>query len=331
MGIKEIYKIIQNILKKMLKIFKLYLANTFIMTIIFIIVGFIFGFFYAKSMDKINYVYLILGSGIVIFLMLYIYLVLNKKFTPNKLKERMVKNIYYAVSFLCFIIYYLCNKDRFLSTYSKNKIGINQEQFIILVNFIGYILIASLVYMLVFKNYIIKKLGRDGVEFENDDANVSDKFYNVINRYEEMINSYTNNLLTIDAQMNALYEEGKVNLEYTANQYCSFITTFLKDFINELDDISIVVKPFSDFENFLKEFANCNIFDIKKIKTKVETNNVFSYKKRIYIYYKSSLISEPITVIVDMEDLKYDYPGDLGFLIYNYIYSVEVTYSKYLV
>ena len=307
----------------------------FTKSITFIIILSLLGFLYGVNLGQNkNYIFgnnilIIIGIVSIIALLMYIYLKANvfNSFITSNSKKKLIKYIYFTIALMFFAVYYLYNKDNFLKTYKANTIGIDQNQYIFIVNFIGFFIIAFILYNLLFKEYFIKKLSRNEIEL-SEELDIADKQSNLINKYEEMIKNYSQVICKIDVKMDYLNNQNLIRNDYEINEYIILIEEFIKEFIIVNNDISIVVKSIGTFEKFAKDELECNSFQIKKIKINIERNRVYVHNNRIYIMYKSSIINDSMVLVIDMDNV---YPGELGLLVYSYLLSVETSYSKYLI
>ncbi|MDU6339849.1 MAG: hypothetical protein E6583_00795 [Clostridium sp.] len=309
-------------------------ATNFVKSITFIIILGLLGFLYGINIGRgnsylIDNILIKLGIVISIGLLMYIYLKANifNSLVASINEKKLIKYLYFLLVLLFFTIYYLHNKDNFINTYQINSIGIDQNQYIFIVNFIGFFLISFILYNLILKDYSIKRLSKNDIEL-SEELDVADQQSKLINKYEEIIQTYSQVVCNIDIKMNYLNNENLIRNDYEVEEYIIVIDEFIKEFILINKDISIVIKPYELFDEFAADELGCNSFNIRKIKFNIETNRVYTYKNRIYIMYKSSIINNNIVLIIDMDNI---YPGELGLLIYSYLSSVETSYSKYLI
>lgn len=306
----------------------------FTKSIVFIIILGVLGFLYGINIGQNNnylakHILINICVVSVIGLLIYIYLKINiyNSFIAITDRRKLTKYIYFTLVLLLFVVYYLYNKDNFFNTYKINSIGIDQNQYIFIVNFMGFFIISFIFYNFILKDYSIKKLSKSEIEL-SEELDIADKQSSLINKYEEMIKNYSEVACKIDTKMDALNNENLIRNDYEIDEYIIVIEEFVKEFIIKNNDFSILVKSFDSFEEFARDELGCNSFKIKKIKANIEQNRVYVNNNRIYIMYKSSIINDSIVVIIDMDNA---YPGELGLLVYSYLLSVETSYSKYLI
>ena len=298
--------------------------------IILSLLGFLLGITIGKSNNFLSESILVIISIIIVIgLLIYIYIKVNifNSLISSATKKKFKKYLYFTMVLLSFVMYYLYNKETFLKTYELNNFGINQGQYIFIVNFIGFFAIAFILYNLILKEYSLKKLSKNEIEL-SEELDIADKQSSLINKYEEIIKKYSQIICKIDRTMNYLDTEGLIRDDYEINEYIIIIEEFIKEFTLAINDISIIVKSSYSFESFAKDELGCNSFNIKKIKANIEENRVYVHNNRIYIMYGSSIINDSMVLIIDMDNA---YPGELGLLVYSYLFSVETSYSKYLI
>jgi membrane protease YdiL (CAAX protease family) len=166
--LKKIIITITNFYKRHIKIWSTSIGTL----ILFIIIGFTYGIVLESKFNLQFYtndgnVLLFFSLIVLISSVIHIFYKRQCKLsgTIYELDNKSFKTFFYSFSFVCFAIYYNMNKTFFSNTYSQNKFGIDQSQYILIINFIGYFLILTLIYTVLFKNYSLKKLGKDGIEF----------------------------------------------------------------------------------------------------------------------------------------------------------------------
>ncbi|RMD03236.1 hypothetical protein D9O40_03585 [Clostridium autoethanogenum] len=330
--------ILQKFIKKYIaKFYRRYIkiwSNSIILFIVCMIVGFCAGItiqgkfnwsFYKNDGQFISY------SSIVIFLLVVIYMYYRRLCKTSgdiyEIDKKSFKYLFYAVSFMFFSLYYNINKKFFLNTYAKNKFGIEQEQYVLILNFIGYFLISTLIYTIVFKNYSLKKFGKDGIELE-EEKTVADEQNSVINLYVDIIKEYSDILCELDCKMEEMYNEGFVRDDYTVEEYSVFLDDFLSSFTLKDSNLSIIIISMDEFDTFAKTELSYNRFALSKIKTNTHENKVYTCENRIFVEYHTTIIQASIMIIIESITT---YPWDLGLLIYSYMVALETSYSKYLV
>ena len=81
-------------------------------------------------------------------------------------KRRSIIYVYWAFAFIIFSLYYTMNYEKFKLTYKTNIFGLDQMQYIYLVNFTIFLVLGILIYQIIIQQYSIKNIGKGGVELE---------------------------------------------------------------------------------------------------------------------------------------------------------------------
>ncbi|KAJ49633.1 hypothetical protein BD780_001131 [Clostridium tetanomorphum] len=319
-----------------IKFFKHYIKpwkSSLITLIISMVVGFCFGLKFSNGFNLEFYkddgqVLLLISIGII--LITYVYIYYRHKCIMSHINldidTTSFKYIFYSLSFFIFALYYNLNKEYFFQSYSLNIFGIAQSQYIFIINFIGYFIITTIIYSIIFKEYSIKKIGKDGVEFETEKS-IAEIQNELINQYVTIIDDFSKNMCDIDKLMTELEDDNLIRDDYTLDEFILLLDGFLSLFICENTDLSIVLLPYNKFDEFLTNELSYNAFILKKVKTNMQNNYVYAYENKIFVKYYLSLFGDYITIIIDC--LK-TYPAGLGELLYSYIVALETSYSKHL-
>lgn len=307
--------------------------NFFVVIIIFMSMGFLIGLFAGNVMGIDFYkedrnILLIMSviTNLVIFINIYHKQYCIKNHIETIFNRNNLKYVYFSITFFMFCLYYYINKENFINTYTQNELGIEQSQYIFITNFIGYLVITVILFYIVFNNYSIKKIGKSGIEFHVEQS-VIKEHNELVNIYAEIIDNFSDHLCNIDNLMSELDNNNLIRDDYTLDEFIILIEDFLSSFMQQNNDLSIIVIPYDNFEHYGKTELYYNLFTLNKIKVNMYTNSVYVYNNVIFIKYPLSLLNNSILVIVNCDR---SYPSGLGILIYSYLITLETSYSRYL-
>ena len=226
-------------------------------------------------------------------------------------KRRSIIYVYWAFAFIIFTLYYALNYEKFKVTYKTNIFGIDQMQYIYLVNFAIFLVLGILIYQIIIQQYSIKNIGKGGVELERI---VTNDGLAALETNTDMVSSICKQLGALDEIVQYLYYQGYVDdlLPYT--DYVDILGRILLPLSENHDDVIIQALTESRYLAYLNHENSLSVGRIKKIT--YELDAFHEYKNHPYVY-----------IVVKLGPL---YDIKIGELIYAYVKSFEALYSKYV-
>lgn len=324
--------IIENVLRKAkvlysnLKVWR----NSCVTFVLFMIIGFVVGAVSEIEFSNgfvFNNEFFLFILALLIFIISIIYCYIRYRCNKNgkyiEVDKISLKIIYYSLTFFVFSIYYMMQKSKFMNSYKNNIFGINQEQYIFCVNIFGYLIVATILFAILFNKYSMKKISKDGIELE--EKVITNEQNYLITLYSKVINNFSDVICDVDTKMKEMDSHGFIRDDYTVDEYIIFIQEFVDLIMAEDSNISIIIKSYDAFSGFASKELLYNKFIIKKIEANIAKNKVFAYEKNIFVQYDSQVVKNQIVFSINCS---VNYPGDLGSLLYDYIVFIETIYLK---
>ncbi len=244
-------------------------------------------------------------------------------------KRRSIIYVYWAFAFIIFTLYYALNYEKFKVTYKTNIFGIDQMQYIYLVNFAIFLVLGILIYQIIIQQYSIKNIGKGGVELERI---VTNDGLAALETNTDMVSSICKQLGALDEIVQYLYYQGYVDdlLPYT--DYVDILGRILLPLSENHDDVIIQALTESRYLTYLNHENSLSVGRIKKITYELDKYGILKVEDTIHIKYKLAAFHEyknhPYVFIVVKLGPLYDIK--IGELIYAYVKSFEALYSKYV-
>ncbi len=247
---------------------------------------------------------------------------------PNK-KRRYIIYIYWAFAFILFVLYYSLNCNNFELTYKTNILGIDQGQYIFLVNFIIFIVLGILIYQIIIQQYSIKNIGKGGVELERI---VTNDGLAALETNTDMVSSICKQLGALDEIVQYLYYQGYVDELLPYADYVDILGRILLPLSENHDDVIIQALTETDYTQYLNNEDSLSMGRIHKIVYELDKYGILKVEDTIHIKYKLAPFHEytknpNVYIIVRLGPL---YDIKIGELIYAYVKSFEALYSKYV-
>lgn len=275
-----------------------------------------------------NSSFLVLFSAILVvglLIMLYYNYQMSRIMINSIERKRKLTYWYWGVMLFLFAIYFSKEYPNLLQTYEKNSYGINQTQYIFLVNIGLFFLIGLLIYVVVFQQYSIKHISKDGIELEKAvEVKMLEKNTDIISRISRQLGA-------LDEVINALDGMGYVdeNLEY--DTYVDLLERILYPISENQEEVVIQVCSLSDYESYMYKEKGYSKGMVKKAFYNLKDCGIIKVEDSIHIKYKlggfQKFEEREAYIIVQLGTL---YDIKIGELIYGYIKCFEALYSKYM-
>lgn len=244
-------------------------------------------------------------------------------------KRRCMIYIYWAFAFILFALYYTLNCKKFVVTYKTNFLGIDQMQYIFLVNFIIFLVLGILIYQIIIQQYSIKNIGKGGVELERI---VTNDGLAALETNTDMVSSICKQLGALDEIVQYLYYQGYVDELLPYADYVDILGRILLPLSENHDDVIIQALTETEYAQYLNNDDFLSVGRIHKIVYELDKYGILKVEDTIHIKYKLAPFHEYTKypnayIIVKLGPL---YDIKIGELIYAYVKSFEALYSKYV-
>ncbi|WP_167956305.1 hypothetical protein [Anaerosporobacter faecicola] len=244
-------------------------------------------------------------------------------------KRQYTQYVYWAIVFLLFALYYNYNYEKFLKTYQRNIFGIDQRQYIFLVNFLIFLIMSIIIYQIIIQQYRIKNIGKGGVELERI---VSNDGLAALETNTDMVSSICKQLGALDEIVQYLYHQGYVDDRLPYKEYVGILDRILLPLSEKHDDVVIQAFTKKEYKEYLDHEVTLTTGRVKKIAYELDKYGILKVEDTIHIQYRLAAFHEytkdPYVYIVVKLGPLYDIK--IGELIYAYVKSFEALYSKYV-
>lgn len=230
--------------------------------------------------------------------------------------------------FVAFSIYIALSYERYLATYEKNIFGINQSQYIIILNFLLFFLIGMIIYQFLAGGVRIKNIGKEGIELEQV---IEENSISAMQTSTELTSNIYFELGELDKVVDYLYSNQVIGPEITEEKYLNVLQTLLSSLVNDKDHVEIKVFNVNNYVNYLKDIVGLANREIKILNHNYKEYGIIRVENGIHIKYEfapfHNFTSNSCYIVMEFSEI---YDIETGKLIYAYIKVFEALYSKYL-
>ena len=271
----------------------------------------------------------ILGAIFVVacFIQLFYDYHLTRIHVNDERKNHILKKWYWGILGLIFACFYNYYYPIYIKSYKENIFGIDQNQYIFIVNISLFLVLGIFINQILFRNYSIKNIGKDGIELEcNEDINTL-----ALETNTEMIRRMGEQLAALDEVVDALCELGYVDAKLEYSLYNDLLERVLQPITYDLEEVFIEVLSKDEYESFLRTEMKLPQYVIKKNNYLFAECGIIGIDDYIHIKFKLAEFHEFVEresyIVVKLDTL---YDISVGELLYGYLKSFEALYSKYL-
>lgn len=271
----------------------------------------------------ILYLIAVIVMGMLV-LLYYNYQMARIKINPS-VRRKQLTYWYWGMVGVLFLMYMYRHYSIFLASYEKNPFGINQEQYVILVNLVIVVVIGSVFYLILFQRYSIKNIGKDGIELEREIE------VQVLQTNTDIISKIGQQLGALDEVVHQLDLMGYVDPYLDYESYINLMERILYPITEKLDEVYISVFSKKQYEDYMYKDKGYTTAMVKKASYNLKDCGIIKVEDSIHIKYKlanfQNYKEQEVYIIIQLGSL---YDIKVGELIYGYIKCFEALYSKYL-
>ncbi|MFL0270167.1 hypothetical protein [Candidatus Clostridium radicumherbarum] len=238
--------------------------------------------------------------GLYVYAIIFIIYSVILWFLPplTKTKKQRFKVIFFAFWSLLFAAYYNIMKVPTLN-YATNKYGIPQQQWIFIINFIGFMIMGIIVYTFFVSSRGIKSLKKDGIDLSDEEDEIIVKTQTgVVEDYQEIIKAEYNTIryipiycLNIENDLIHSIQDSTFDID---SELTKIVEMYLNNKINSNENLSqISIIEANDLNNIKKDFK-LNFLEFKKLEKKLKEKEGYinnSKDTKILIFPYLSLVS----------------------------------------
>ncbi|MGG7177603.1 hypothetical protein ACQPU1_08430 [Clostridium paraputrificum] len=267
---------------------------------------------------------IIFAIGLLIEFLIKIY----KKNTIKEILTNKFKKVsFFTISFLLFNLYYSVNESNFIATYTQNKFGINNEQFILLINLAIFFIIYQIAYFTIFSDYYIKKINKDGFEISKEEMvdeciNAFDKVkedsLSINKKYRDIINNFAASLPELQKFIFELDKNGNISDMVTYDDIVAYVDKCITIYIYSLPNIKHLTLRKDEFETSIRYYYSLDeeeMYYITKNIKDIECESEYYDKGRIYMNIYIPTIDDRLYIVLDTGEEESIYPFELAKLI----------------
>ncbi|MDO5293044.1 MAG: hypothetical protein Q4F05_09870 [bacterium] len=266
-----------------------------------------------------------------IFIMFYYHYEYNRIGIERRKSLKYLKHFYWGISFLCFVLYMKVVYARFLKTYDKNIFGIDQGQYILLINFILFFCFAYLLLQIITGGFRIKNIGKNGIELERV---IEDNSIEKIQNNAEVVSDIYCELGELDKVVDYLFSINKLHQEISEPDYLSVLQLLLSSLVEGKKDIKITLYDDGSYKEYLSKEVGLSNREIKVLDYKYTKYGIIKVENGLHIRYDYAPFHGFATdqtkycyIVIAFREI---YDIEIGKLIYAYIKVFEALYSKYI-
>ncbi|MDO5519341.1 MAG: hypothetical protein Q4G58_02495 [bacterium] len=266
-----------------------------------------------------------------IFIMFYYHYEYNRIGIEKRRSFKYLKYFYWGVSFLLFLLYMKTVYGKFLTTYEKNILGIDQGQYIILVNFILFFLFAYLLLQLIAGGFRIKNIGKDGIELERV---IEDNSIEKIQNNAEVVSAIYSELGELDKVVDYLFTINKLHQDISEPEYLNVLQLLLSSLVDGRKDIQITLYDAAAYQDYLNAEVGLSNQEINFLNYKYTKYGIIKVENGLHIRYDYAPFHGFATeqtkycyIVIGFNEI---YDIEIGKLVYAYIKVFEALYSKYI-
>ena len=314
--------------KKKLRIFCLTVG------VFLFILGVVSGYVLHNVFDDNSYfcVLVVLIIGVALLSYISCYYLSKTKYISKESKRKFLKYWYWCFVVLLFISYYMCHFRTFLKTYRNNSYGIDQEQYILLVNFSLFLIVSIIIYYFIVRQFEVKSLsiGTKGIELTvSEKLAETQKESLIINT--NLIRTITDHICNIDSIIDYLSTINYVSNSINLIEYTNILKSVLLPITKNYEGVYITILIEEEFDAHLKNELCYSKREIEKIRSIIRKDEIFRLENDLFLEFELGEFHnyseiESIYITIHVKDL---YADEAGQLIYTYLRMFEALYSKY--
>lgn len=239
---------------------------------------------------------------------------------------------YWMMVVLLFFVYYMSNIERFKKTYSPNGLGIDQEQYIFLINGAIFVLAGLVVYYFMIRRFEIKSISitTAGIELSLPEV-IAETQKESLNINTSLIRTISDHICKIDELIYYLSTINYISETIPLGQYIDILKSVLIPITEHYEEMSITVLTESEFEHYLVEELALKRRIVEKLQNILKNDEIYRYENELFLSYELAEFhnyseSVNIYIVIHIEEL---FADEVGQLIYTYINVFEALYSKY--
>lgn len=188
-----------------------------------------------------------------------------------------------------------------------------------------FLIIGSILHAIVFQQYNIKSISKDGIELEKSvEITVLENSNTIISKISEQLGA-------LDEIVYALYEIGYVKKDLKLCEYTNLLERILVPIAHGYEGVYIQVFDYTKYLKFMKQEKGYSTGLIKKVFYGYTECGIIPVEDGIHIKYKLAGIQEfnekEVYITIELGTL---FDIKIGELIYGYIKCFEALYSKYI-
>lgn len=314
--------------------------NSVMAIIVFAILGFIFGILggYQVGQYTMDMGYFMVACAVLLIIVgtlvaIHYEYEYSRRYVERKRITQLLRYWYWSVICLFFFIFYSVNRTSYLSTYKANMFGIDQEQYILIVNLLIFFLLGFVIYFIIVKDISIAKISKEGIEITSTQGLQVKEQENLLLTFEKMIHIFAERMLQLDEDVEYLKTKGFVSENFTMQEYLEILRCFLNLIEQEDETIMIDIVDENGLDPFLRDQLGISKRDRNHLKKKLlQENKIFEFDENIFMKYQlgefhNKISNRNIFIIIKTSNL---YPKDFGRLIITFLAQFEALYAKYL-
>ncbi|BBF43932.1 hypothetical protein lbkm_2620 [Lachnospiraceae bacterium KM106-2] len=271
----------------------------------------------------------------VLIITLYIILFIYYKYEYNRIgieekeKNKYLKFIFWGMVFTLFCIFMVQTYEKFLESYKHNIFGIDQTQYIIILNFIIFMVLGAVVYQICTSKYNIKNISKDGIELERVIENNNLEFMKTNTQLTENI---YNELGELDKVVDFLISRGKLKKGMSEEEYLKIVDLLCSSLLRCNSKINTQIYSEIDYKSYLEIDEALGQRELKLLHARYEKYGIIKLENDLHIKYKYAAFhkfdSSACYIVMKFDEI---FDIQIGRLLYAYIQVFEAIYSKYLI
>lgn len=249
----------------------------------------------------------------------------------KKQTTRFLKQFYWVMSHVIFVFYMANTYDTYLKTYEKNIFGIDQRQYIVLINYLMFLLVALMIVGAMEGKFRVKNIGKDGIELERV---IEETSIEAFKNNSEIVSKIYEELAELDKIVDFLFSVNQLSGEIEETEYLSQVEFLCKSLVSRSNSATIEVYNGSDYDEYLKTNLGLQKSEQKLLHYKFHKYNVIKVENGIHIKYEYAPFHNFLTetnkcyyIVLTLDDI---IDINVGQLIYSYLKVFESLESKYI-